>query len=357
MEHTTYQQNQWVQHIRMRPAMYIGSLRTGGFKQILEYLFEKLLEYKSEAPVFEIGFYPANRVTVRILQTDTKQLSLVIPELDKTDIPNYQLALWTLISLSSDLFLTIHNVSATIVLSAKQGNYQWTSSPAQTEENSIDIDFTIDKEIFKELRIVYDQVNPFLQQFAYLNSNLKIVSEDYSCTEYQRNVFYYPKGIFQQLDFSLSQIDYWYRSNFRLDIEVSLNEYHYRIGLYTPNPWFKDTPNKTFAGNIETFWGGALEEGILKGVLLALKTLGKQKQVRIHTDKKTIKTHFAFMAAVSGKEFEYEGSSKRKLGGAHIKKDVSEIVHEHLVGYYQLNPKAATDMLQHFYIHEDDESQ
>lgn len=356
MEHSTDQQNQWVQHIRMRPQMYIGSLQTGGFKQILEYLFEMFLEYKSGAPVFEMCFHPANRVTLRITQTDTEKFSSLIPELDKTDTPSYQLALWTLISLSSDLSLTIHNTSATIVLSARQGHHQWASTPAQTEENSVVIDFTIDKEIFKELKIVYDQVNPFLQQFAYLNPDLKIVSEDHSGAEYQRNVFHYPKGIFQQLDFSLSQIDFWC-SDFRLDIEASLNDYHYRIGIHSPDPWFKSKPNKTFAGNIETFWGGSLDEGILKGVSLTLKTLAKQKQIRIHTNKETIKEHFAFMAAVSGKEFEYEGSTKRKLGGALIKKDASGIVHEHLLGYYQLHPQEATDMLQHFYIHEDDESQ
>ena len=350
MEHSKTQQIQWSQHIRMRPGMYIGSLHASGFKQILEYLFEMFLEYKLDAPVFELGFYSANRVTLHVTQINVQSFAVLIPELSKTEPSNYQLGLCTLISLSSNLSLTIHNTSATIVLSARRGHYQWENTPAQTEESGVAIDFTIDPEIFKDYQLVYDQINPFLQQFAYLNPDLKIVSEDHSGAEYQRNVFHYPKGIFQQLDFSLSQIDYWSPSNFRLNIEGSLNGYHYRIGLHTPNPWSKSTRNRTFAGNIETYWGGSLENGIMKGLLLTLKTLAKQKHVGIHANKKAIRTCFAFMAAVAGKEFEYEGSTKRKLGGILIQKDVSTIVHENLIEYYRLNPEKTDALLQKFLI-------
>lgn len=356
MEHSKTQQIQWSQHIRMRPGMYIGSLHASGFKQILEYLFEMFLEYKLDAPVFELGFYPANRVTLHVTQINVQSFSGLLPELNKTEQSNYQLGLCTLISLSSNLSLTIHNTSSTIVLSATRGNYQWENTPAQTEESGVAIDFTIDPEIFKDYQLVYDQVNPFLQQFAYLNPDLKIVSEDHSGAEYQRNVFHYPKGIFQQLDMYLSEVHYWDRTNFRFDIEASLNEYSYRIGLHSPNPWFRSARNRTFAGNIETYWGGSLESGIMKGLLLTLKTLAKQKHVRIHANKKSIRTRFAFMAAVTGKEFEYEGSTKRKLGGILIQKDASEIVHKYLMEYYQLNPEKAMSVLKYFCIPEEDES-
>lgn len=338
----------FVESVRKRPGMFIGSVGIKGFSELLKQVFEALQEYVPGASVFEMGFYPGNRVVLELRDQLEEKLSTHIATWDKYD-PVYDID-WikALVALSSDTYIQAGDLE----LSSKHGHF--TTSVATPSGNAeVIIDFTIDPEIFKDYQLVYDQVNPFLQQFAYLNPDLKIVSEDHSGAEYQRNVFHYPKGIFQQLDFSLSQIDYWSPSNFRLNIEGSLNGYYYRIGLHTPNPWSKSTRNRTFAGNIETYWGGSLENGIMKGLLLTLKTLAKQKHVGIHANKKAIRACFAFMAAVAGKEFEYEGSTKRKLGGILIQKDVSMIVHEHLIEYYRLNPEKTDALLQKFCIQDE----
>lgn len=353
MEYIEPQQNQWVQHIRMRPGMYIGSLNTNGFKQLLEYLFVELLEYKLTAPVFEITFYPANRLTIRVTQIDTHRFSLEIPELDNREKPRHHLGLWTVISLSSELSITVHDLPTVISLSSEKGDYQVMTSTSQAKENEVSFDFSLDKDIFKELKFAYDEVNPFLKQFAYLNPDLKIISKDHSETEYQRSVFYYPKGIFHQLDFYLSQNSYWRPINFRLDIEASLNEYHYRIAVHDPcgSPY-----TKTFAGNTETCYGGSLEAGIIQGLTRSIKALAKREQVKVQVTKNYIKGAFSFIAAVSGKDFVYEGCTKQKLGVPLIKEDAGQIVYEHMMDYYASHPIEAMDLLRSFRSFEEDEA-
>jgi DNA gyrase/topoisomerase IV subunit B len=296
------------------------------------------------------GFYPGNRVTVSIRQIDAQRFALTIPELNKAEKPRYTLGLWVLISLSSELSITVNGPSTTLVLSAKQGDYKWITSDSQTKEGSVIIDFVPDKEVFKEFEIVYEQINAFLQQFAYLNPELKFISEDHAGKEFQRNVFHYPKGVFQQLDLYLSQKDVWYIPVFRFDIDAAFNHYHYNIAIYGPDSWIKKGYQKTFAGNIETHKGGSLEDGIVQGLLLGIKALAKKAQRKIHVNEREIKTCFTFIATVQGKEFSYEGSTRLKLGVPLIKKEVTAIVYERMMEYYLAQPDKINEVLRAFRI-------
>lgn len=337
----------WKDAIRKRPGMFLGELRLPGFKQMLEYLFEEILRDCFENPIFEIDFYPENRFTVRVSKINTKQFLLRLDNLQPTDDSITSLGLGTIIVLSADISIAVNDLPTLIVLYGQKGNFETVTSTSQEKENNVIISYTVDKEIFKDLEFVYEQINGFLRQFAFLNPHLKIISTDKTIDEFQRNVFYYPTGVLKELDYFISQQPYGLHSN-RIDIDAQIDKYSYKIGILYSNIWLNTSFIKTYAGNIETFLGGSLYDGILEGLVLATKKVAQKENADIVINRRLVKKELIVIAAVQGDDFEFEGSVKRKLGMPGIKKDVMQLVSERATTYFESNPKATESILYKF---------
>jgi DNA gyrase/topoisomerase IV subunit B len=337
----------WKEHIRKRPGMYIGDLRLTGFKQMLEYLFEEILKDCFENPIFEIAFFQDNKITIKIINADTKKFLLRLDELQTTDDRISGLGLGVFITLSSDISIEIHDLPTLVVLFGQKGDFEIAATTSSEEQKCIIISYTADKEIFKDFELVYEQVNSFLCQFTFLNPNLKIISIDKTTDEFQRNVFYYPTGVFKQLDYFISQQPYGIPS-LRVDIEANIEEYSYRIGISYSNIWLDKSVIKTYAGNIETYFGGSLNNGILEGLILSIRKIAQKENVDIVINRKLVKEQLIIIAAVRGEEFNFEGSMKRRLGMPKLQKDVRQLVCGQMTSYFDLNPKAAEAILHKF---------
>lgn len=347
MEYSEPQQNQWVQHIRMRPGMYIGSLRKEGLIEMLEQLFGELLRYTSTDPVFDLGFYPDNRIVLEVKQIKASSLASYLSSLEK-QFEIYQLGTRAIISLSE----TIRIIAGDTLFTSTQGNYE-TARSVSKSENTASLDFTLDHSIFTELKIQYDLLIPFLQQFAYLNPSLKLIVADYGGEELQRNLFHYPRGIFEQLESSMRS-EYYHAGLLKLEIEAQVGAYHYQIGIFN-NYWLDGALTKTFAGNLELYYGGSLEKGIYSGISVATKRLAKKKNMTVGMERKIMEKHFTFLAVIKGEDFSYEGSTRRKLGMPQVQSDVRDIVCEHLLAFYEREPDKAEQVLTQFTVWNDDD--
>lgn len=346
MEYSTYQQNQWVQHIRMRPGMYIGSLRKEGLTEMLEQLFGELLRYTTTDPVFDLGFYPHNRIVLEVKQIRASALASYLSSLDK-QFEIYQLGTRAIISLSE----RIRIIAGDTQLTATEGHYE-TSTPGAISENTASFDFTLDRSIFTELEIRYDLLIPFLQQFAYLNPSLKLIVADHGGEALQRNVFHYPRGIFEQLESSMRSDDY-HAGLLRLQIEAQTGGYHYQIGIFN-NYRLDGALTKTFAGNLELYYGGSLEKGIYNGISVATKRFAKKKNIKVSMERKIMEKHFTFLAVIKGEDFSFEGPTRRKLGMPQVQSDVRDMVCEHLLAFYGREPDKAEQILTQFAVRNDD---
>ena len=337
----------WKDHIRKRPAMYIGDLRLTGFKQMLEYLFEEILDGSLESPIFEINFFRDNRITIKITNVDTKKILLRLEDLKTKDDRISSLGLGVFITLSSDISIAINRPPTLVVLHGQKGDFETAATTSQEEEENIIIGYTADKEIFKDFKLVYELVNSFLCQFAFLNPNLKIISTDKTTEELQRNIFHYPTGVFKQLDYFVSQQPYG-ASCLRVDIEANIGKYSYRIGISYSNVWLDKSVIKTYAGNIETYLGGSFNDGILEGLVLSIKNIAHKENIDIQINRKLVKEQLIVIAAVKGENFNFEGSVKRKLGMPKLKKEVRQLVCEQMTNYFESNLKAKENILQKF---------
>lgn len=337
----------WKDSIRKRPGMYIGELRLPGFKQMFEYLFEEILEDCFVNPVFEISFFQENKITIKIINTDTKKFLLRIDQIQTSYDQISSFGLGVFIALSADITIAINDLPSLVVLYGKKGDFETVASTSKDKERSILLTYTADKEIFKDFKLVYEEINSFLRQFVFLNPSLKIISVDKTTEELQRNIFYYPTGVLKQLDYFISQQVYGL-PYLRVDINAKINHYSYIIGISYSNIWLEKYFIKTYAGNIETYLGGSLNEGILEGLMLSISNLAQKENIEIVITEEIAKQQLIVIAAVRGENFIFEGSIKRKLDMPKLKKDVRELVYDYMVNYLSTNPKAAQYILDKF---------
>ncbi|WP_153798524.1 hypothetical protein [Foetidibacter luteolus] len=337
----------WKEHIRKRPGMYIGDMHFTGFKHMLEYFFEEILEDCSENLILKIDFFKGNTITIKLINADTKKFLLRIEELQSTENKMQSLGIHILTTLSSDISIAINDQPNLLVLYGQKGDFKIAATTSQKKEKNIVITFTADKEIFKDFELVYEHINTFLRQFALLNQNLKIISTDKTTNELQRNIFCYPTGIFKQLDYLISQHPYCL-SSLRIDIDAEIDNYIYKIGISYVNIWCDMPLIKTYAGNIETPLGGSLNEGILNGLILSIKKIAQKESIEIVINRKLVKKQLVLIAVVKGKNFQFKGSTKTKLGMPKVKKDVTQLVYEHMKNHFDTNKNTTSYILNKF---------
>ncbi len=339
--------HKWKDFIRKRPGMFIGDLRFTGFIQMLEYLFEEILNDYLGDSTFEVVFHQENKLTIKVLNIDNQKFLSRLNELQTTDDRISSLGVGVFIALSADVLIAVNEPPISIVLYGQNGDFEITTKTSQGNEKNIIIEYTTNKEIFKDFELDYEQVNSFLRQFAFLNPNLKIISIDKTTDELQRNVFHYPTGVFKQLDYFISRQPYG-TASLRVDIDIRTEKYSYKIGISYSNIWLEKGFIKTYAGNIELYLGGSFNDGILEGLILSIRKIAKEENVDIIINQKLTKEQLVVIAAVRGEDFVFEGSIKRKLGMPKLKKEVKQLVSEHMTNYFRANPNVTEKVLNRF---------
>ena len=342
----------WKEHIRERPGMYIGNLRLTGFKVMLESIFEELITDSLQNPIFEIKFYKNCRFEINIQNVDTHKTVSRINELITNSETLHSYGFAVLISLNETIKIFINNFPNELTLSGKNGNNEITQIDTKDKVNYILIDFTLDKGIFKEFEIVYDQLYNFIRQFAYLNPNLKIISIDKSGEDEQKNVFHYKKGIFSQLDYLISQQDYSSTKS-RLDIDTKIGEFIVKIGISYSSVWFEKSIIKTYANNTETYLGGSFKDGIINGLILAIKTLAEKDNIKISITKNSVIDQLILVAAIRGNDLVFSGSVRRKLGMPTLQKKIKTLVFDEMTKYFIEKPQIAEKIIAQFEIEDD----
>jgi DNA gyrase/topoisomerase IV subunit B len=347
MEHQESQQLAWREHIRKRPAMYMGLKNVSGFTQVLEYFFEELLNDTFTNPTFEIEFISTTRLNIKLTNINTTKFILRFNELHLENKIQGGLGLAVLLALNSTILITINDSPTATLLQGKKDTNEIISSIETTEEKSIIIDYTIDNEIFKDITLDYEIINDFLKQFAFLNPSLKIISIDKTTNELQRNIFFYPTGIFKQLDIHLSKQLYGV-PRLKHYIEKDTGIYSYKIGLCYGNLWPEKTLIKSFAGNTETHMGGSLLDGVLAGLIKIIKYLAKKENTKITISKKLVIDGLNLIASVKGENLAFAGSTKIKLGMPKLRSEVKKIVFKEMIAYFEANPTVKENVLNKF---------
>ncbi|WP_106601819.1 DNA topoisomerase subunit B [Chitinophaga ginsengisoli] len=328
-----------IESIRKRPVMFLGTTNSYGIRRLLKVVISEYLEGVTGIHTIEVTFNPDNHISIVISGLSTDELEHEIALLHHVTSPkNYKIGM--LIGVSKVFLSRIVSHPDRHVLAAQAGTFELSAAACSPEETDvIKLDFQLDEEIFKDSHASYIPMNIMLQQLAYLNAGLKIISVD-NRGELQRNVFYFKKGIKELFNNVLEKHDYGKKDSWlAMELKTAINGYIYHIifryhYIYTnyPAPYVR-----AFANNDSTKSGGSLIDGVFKGLQDAFKAIGEKEGVELKAPRKKIGRQLVLMASVKGEPLVYAGNSKDKLDMRAMKSDVrkyvGKVVYKHLLAH------------------------
>lgn len=326
-----------IESIRRRPVMYLGSMNSYGIRRLIKLVITDYLEDVTGISSIEITFNPDNHISLVIAGASIDELQHEVAFLEETTSgKNFKTAL--LVGYSTTSLIRIAADEEVDMISS-QGSYEIMAKPAGEEANGIRVDFWLDGELFKDNQAAYIPTNIMLQQMAYLNPGLKIISVD-NREEFQRNVFYFKNGI-SELFHDLLEKHYYGHVNgwLPLELKTAINGYIIHIifkyhHIYTthPNPYIR-----SFANNENTKEHGSLVDGVIKGLEEAFLEVGEKEEWDLKVTKKRIGKQLVLFAAVKGEPLTYGGVGKNKLDMPALKKDVQKYVKKAVLKHLESN--------------------
>jgi DNA gyrase/topoisomerase IV subunit B len=316
--------------------MYLGSVNSYGIRRLVKMLIAGYLEDVTGLSAIEITFNPDNHISIIISGATVDELLHEIAFLQETNSgKNFKTAL--LVGISRTLLIRIVVDTEIHMLASHSGVYEITNKVASGEPNGIKVDFQLDTDIFKTHHVAYVPMNIMLQQMAYLNAGLKIISVD-NRGELQRNVFYFRTGITELFNDLLDKHDYGsINAWLPIELKTAINGYILHIilryhNIYTtyPAPYIR-----SFANNESTKRHGSLVDGILKGLEDAFLETAVKTKADLKINKKRVGKHLVLFAAVKGEPLTYAGSGKDQLDMPPLKKEVRKYVKKAVLKYLE----------------------
>lgn len=341
-----------IQHIRKRPGMYVGERNLRGFKVLLSYLFDDILMDEDRLIQLSITFEKEDGVYIEVENSDLAAISETLSNFDKEiDAKKWPLGFPTLIALTEETHIGIHNFPSYLLFSAKKGLLEHVASTSDFRNPKLDIRFKLEDTIFRDCVIDYESMYVFLQQYAFLHPNLSLKVMGNRSDSPQSNRFYFPKGIAHQLDLKIMEQKHQ-NLLFRLDLHTIIDNYAYRISLGYQPIWIGQSYICSFANNDEMFFGGSLQEGVINGIFAATKKLAQPNSQRFLISKPKIREQLMVIAAVKGNDFSYEGAIRAKLAMPNMQKEVKAFVYTELLYFFENKQELIPTYLEKYTIWE-----
>ncbi len=214
-----------------------------------------------------------------------------------------------------------------------------------TDRTGTTVTFKPDGEMFDTTVYNYETIHTRMQQQAFLNAGLKIVTADNREGHGERDEMRYEGGIREYAVWlnqnkTPIQQDVIYIAGQKDDASVEI-AVQYNDG-YTENI-------VSFANDVRTPEGGMHEEGFRRALTTVLNNYGKKSGIIKGDDKvsgEDCREGITAVISVKLTDAQFEGQTKAKLGNAYIRTLVSSVMGEQLDTYLEENPKAARMLLE-----------
>lgn len=319
--------------------MYMKNLSITGFFGITKNLLEEAT-LDAAAPVVTVGVLSSERITFSVNHISINPLLKLLETVyeDERAVGGF----WSFLLFlyfGDPVVITFRGEGVETVFIGKAGKIERSANAYNGTGNELAIDFKIDRTILPGISLMFEMLVRPLSEYAMLRPQCKIILEDHTGEELQRNVFHYPRGLSHKMD-QLIQCTHASRRS-KIEIDASIEGYKYQIVLSLGQEELNTPVIETYAGIWVMKLKGSLYKGVLAGLRDALKAYTGKK-----ISEKNVKRGLLMLSSVDGPQLCFSGATREKLDMPEIKKAARKLVSSNLSAWFANNPEVPDSIVR-----------
>ncbi|PCJ23402.1 MAG: DNA topoisomerase (ATP-hydrolyzing) subunit B [Flavobacteriales bacterium] len=362
-----------MEHVRMRPSMYIGDVGPRGLHHLVYEVIDNSIDeaMAGHCDIIDVWINEDNSVGVRDngrgipvgmhKKEGVSALEVVMTKIGaggKFDKDSYKVSgglhgvgVSVVNALSASLHARVFRDGKIYEQEYSRGKVDYAVREAGTsDEIGTEITFKPDHEIFDQLEYSYDTLTGRMRELAYLNKGITITMTDKrekdDDGEFKKEVFHSDIGLpefVQYIDETreplISGVIYMEGEKNGIPVEVAM--------IY--NTSYSENIH-AYVNNINTHEGGTHLSGFRRGLTNTLKKYaeasGMLSKLKFEISGDDFREGLTAIVSVKVAEPQFEGQTKTKLGNREVTAPVSQAVSDMLGNYLEENPNDAAKIVQ-----------
>jgi len=364
-----------MEHVRMRPSMYIGDVGSRGLHHLVYEVVDNSIDeaLAGYCDRVDISILEGNGIRVMdngrgipvgIHQKEgVSALQVVMTKIGaggKFDKDSYKVSgglhgvgVSCVNALSRDLKASVHKDGKIYVQEYKQGKEQYlVKEEGTTELAGTEVIFFPDPEIFEVLDYHYDILASRMRELSYLNKGLTIVMTDEREEAKDEEgkspseTFFSDRGLSEFVEFLDGTREKLIQKV--ISVEGEKNGIPVEVALIYNNSYAENI--HSYVNNINTHEGGTHLSGFRRGLTGTLKKYAEKSgmldKLKFDISGDDFREGLTAIVSVKVQEPQFEGQTKTKLGNREVTAPVSQAVSEMLNDYLEENPDDAKQIVQ-----------
>ena len=363
-----------MEHVRMRPSMYIGDIGTRGLHHLVYEVIDNSIDeaLAGHCDTVNVWINEDNSITVRDngrgipvgihKKEGVSALEVVMTKIGaggKFDKDSYKVSgglhgvgVSCVNALSSHLKATVFREGKVYEQEYERGKTMYpVKSVGSTENRGTEVTFKPDPEIFKQtLEYNYDTLAGRLRELAYLNKGITISLEDKRVTEedgsLKTETFHSTEGLKEFIRFLDGNREMLIADV--ISMEGEKNGIPVEVAMVYNTSYTENL--HSYVNNINTHEGGTHLSGFRRGLTHTLKKYadasGMLDKLKFDIAGDDFREGLTAIISVKVGEPQFEGQTKTKLGNREVTSAVSQAVSEMLENYLEENPIDAKVIVQ-----------
>jgi len=361
-----------MEHVRMRPAMYIGDISTRGLHHLVYEVIDNSIDeaMAGYCDTITVAINADNSITVedngRGIPVDMHKkegvsaLQVVMTKIGaggKFDKGSYKVSgglhgvgVSCVNALSTHLRAEVHRDGKVWEQEYSEGKPLYPARPmGDTNKRGTIVTFKADNTIFDAVEYNYDTLAGRVRELSFLNKGITLVLTDLRNVDDagipKSETFLSTEGLVEFVRYLdetrpsiIQKIIYMDRPNAEIPVEVAM--------VY--NDSFNENIH-SYVNNINTHEGGTHLSGFRRGLTATLKNFAEKsgllEKLKIDISPDDFREGLTAVVSVKVAEPQFEGQTKTKLGNKEAVAPVSQVVSEMLEAYLEENPNDARQIV------------
>ena len=362
-----------IEHVRMRPSMYIGDVGMRGLHHLVYEVVDNSIDeaLAGHCDTISVDILEGNGIKVRDngrgIPVDTHKkegvsaLEVVMTKIGaggKFDKDSYKVSGGLHgVGVSCVNALSIH-LNATVFRDGKihEQNYSKgkktddVTVTGKTDKRGTEVEFHPDPEIFEDITYSYDTLSARMRELSFLNKGITVTITDYreklEDGSYKNDAFHSDRGLSEFVEFLDGNREKLIENVIAIEGEKS--GIPVEVAMIYNTSYTENI--HSYVNNINTHEGGTHLSGFRRGLTNTLKKYaensGMLDKLKFEISGDDFREGLTAIVSVKVAEPQFEGQTKTKLGNREVNAPVSQAVSEMLTDYLEEHPDSAKRIIE-----------